>query len=101
MSIDLDAGQGLRVEKLDSGKTKQSEIKLEEVSRVLIACQAVGHSCKLVLESQAGKPFEVNSAYDFDVESMKEIGKKLGGLLNKSVSVRWSEGSKIDSEEDI
>lgn len=101
VTIDLNAGQGLRVEKLESGKTKQSEIKLEEVSRILIACQAVGHSCKLVLELQGSEPFEVNSAYDFDVEAMKEIGKKLGGLLNKPVSVRWSEGSKIDSEEEI
>lgn len=101
ITIDLDTQRAVRIEKLNSGEIKQSELNIKDVVRILIDCQAVGHSCRLMLESQASEPFEVNSAYDFDIEAMKEIGKKIGGLLNKPVSVRWFEGSKIDSEEEI
>ena len=101
ITIDLDSQRALRIEKLKSGKAIQSEIKLNDVSRVLIDCQAIGHSCKLALESQSNAPFEVNSAYDFEMESVKEIGKKLGRLLNKPVVLKWSEGSKVESEEEV
>ena len=82
VTVDINTGQALRIEKLDSGITRQSEIKLNEVSRLLIDCQGLGHSCTLFLESHGNTPFEVNSASDFEVEQIKEIGKKLGGLLD-------------------
>jgi len=101
VTIDLDAQQAIRIDTSKSGNTSQTAIKLNEVSRILIDCQAAGHLCKLLLESQNNPSFEVNSAYDFEMEPLKEFGKKLGGLINKPVILRWAEGSKVESEDEI
>jgi len=101
VTIDMDTQQGRRVEKLSSGTERVSEVNLNDVVRILIECQAVGHSCKLLLELKNEQLFEVNSAVDFELGDIKEMGRKLGGLLNKPVILKWLEGSKVDSEEEI
>lgn len=101
ITIDVDSQRAHRTDKLKSGKELQSEIRLNDVSRVLIDCQVPFHFCKLVFESQSNAPFEVNSAYDFELDAIKEIGKRLGELLNKPVVLKWSEGSKVESEKEI
>ncbi len=101
VTVDLDAQHAIRIEKSKSGTTSQTAIKLTEVSRILIECQAAGHLCKLLLQSENDPSFEVNSAYDFEMEPVKELGKKLGRLINKPVILRWAEGSKVESEEEI
>ena len=101
VTVDLLSQRALRIEKPRSGKVRQTEINLGEVNRILIDCQEVGHLCKLVLESQNHPPFEVNSAYDFDLGLLKDLGKKIGGLLNKPVILKLREGGKVESEEEI
>lgn len=101
VTIDLDSQRAVRVEKSESGEVSQAEIKLNEVSRVLIHCEEAGHSCKLILDLQNNTPFEVNSAYDFELNLIKELGKKLGGFLNRPIILKWTEGGKVTSEEEI
>jgi hypothetical protein len=101
VTVDLLSQRAMRIEKPRFGKVRKTVINLSEVSRVLIECQAVGHLCKLLLESQNNPPFEVNSAYDFEMEPLKDLGKKIGGLLNKPVILKLAEGSKVESEEEI
>ena len=100
-TIDLDSQRAFRIEKSKLGEVEQPEMKLNEVRRVLIHCEELGHSCKLFLESMNSTRFEVNSAYDFEMNSLKDFGKKLGGLLNKPVILKWTEGGKVVSEEEI
>ena len=101
ITIDLDSQQALRVSRLKSANEEHSAMRLNDISRILIDIQTAGHSCKLVFDSQSNKPFEVNSAADFEAQSIKEMGKKLGGLLNKPVVLKISEGSKVESEQEI
>jgi len=99
VTVDLLSQRALRVEKPKFGRVRQTEINLSEVSRVLVDCQEVGHLCKLLLESENRPPFELNSAYDFEMEPLKELGKKLGRLINKPVIFRWAEGGTVEAEE--
>lgn len=101
VTVDFLSQRASRMEKPKSGKVRQREINLNEVSRVLIDCQEVGHLCKLILESQNNPPFEVNSAYDFEMDPLKDLGKKIGGHLNKPVVLKLAEGSRVESEEEI
>ncbi|HSL42099.1 MAG TPA: hypothetical protein VK897_01630 [Anaerolineales bacterium] len=101
VTVDLLSQRALRIEKPKSGKVRKTEINLSEVSRVLIDCQEVGHLCKLVLESPNHPPFEVNSAYDFEMDPLKDLSKKIGGFLDKPVILKLAEGSKVESEEEI
>ena len=99
--IDLNSQQVIRTEKLTNGKVRQSEIKLDEVNRVLIHCEEVGHSCVMFLDSKIQKPFEVNSSTPFELNQLQESGKRLGMLLNKPVILKWTESGKVISEEEI
>jgi hypothetical protein len=101
IAIDLVSRRAIRIDKLKSGTEEHSQIKLNDISRVLIDVQEHGHSCKLVFESQSNEPFEVNSSADFEAEPIKEIGQKLGRLLNKPVVLKVSEGNKVESEEEV
>lgn len=101
IAIDLNSRRAIRIEKLKSGKEEHSQIKLNDISRILIDVQEHGHSCRLVFESQSHEPFEVNSSSAVDAQLMTEFGKKLGGLLNKPVVFKISEGSKVESEEEV
>ena len=101
VTIDLDTQRALRIEKLNSGKTRQNEIKLEQVTQVLIHGNDAIHTLEVTLESQNGPSFDVNSDVFFDSNPMIELGKKLGAFLKKPVVFRISEGEKLISEETV
>jgi hypothetical protein len=101
VSIDLDSQQAVRAEKLNSGKIKQYDLKLEQVTRVLIHGDDLGHSLTVTLESKNNPSFNVNSDVFFDSKPMIELGKKLGDLINKRVVFKITDAGKPVSEETI
>lgn len=101
VTIDLDSQRAVRVEKLNSGKTIQNELKLEQVNQVLIHGEDTGHRLKLTLESQSNPPFEVSSDVFFDPKPMIELGKKLGAFIKKPVVFKITDTGKPVSEETV
>ena len=101
VSIDLDAQQAVRIEKLNSGKIKQYDLKLEQVTRILIHGDDAGHRLTVTLESQSNPPLKVNSDVFFDSNPMIELGKKLGALIQKPVVFKITDSGKPVSEETI
>ena len=101
VNIDLQSQHAVRDEKLRSGKVNHYDLDLNEVSRILIHGEELGHSLKVLLDSQSGPQFEVNSDVFFDVEPMKEFGNKLGNLLKKPVVLKMTDQGNILSEEII
>ncbi len=101
VSIDLDSHQAVRVEKLHSGKIKQVDLNLEQVTRVLIHGDDLGHRLTITLESRDNPPFNVNSDVFFDSRPMIELGKKLGVLIRKPVVFKITDAGKTVSEEII
>jgi hypothetical protein len=101
VTIDSDAQRVVRVERLNSGGTRQYELKLEQVSRILIHGEEAGHSLTLTLESQHNPSIEVNSDVFFNPEAMIMLGKKLGELIKKPVVFKTTEAGKFISEEII
>ena len=101
VSIDLDSQRAVRVEKLNSGKIKQYDLKLEQVTHVLIHGDDLGHRLTVTLESQNNPPFNVNSDVFYDSNPMIEIGKKLGTLIKKPVVFKITDAGKPVSEETI
>lgn len=101
VTIDLDSQRVVRVEKLNSGKTTQNELKLEQVTRVLIHGDDAGHRLKLTLESKSDPPFEVNSDVFFDSEPMMELGRKLGAFIKKPVVFKITDAGEPVSEETL
>jgi hypothetical protein len=101
VSIDLDTQQATRIEKLNSGETKQYELRFEQISQILIHGQEAGHQLTVTLESPNNPPLKVNSDVFFDTRPMIELGKKLGNLIRKPVIFKTTEGSQLVSEETI
>lgn len=101
VSIDLDSQQAVRVEKLNSGKIKQYDLKFEQVTQVLIHGDDLGHRLTVTLESQDNPSFNINSDVFFDSEPMIELGKKLGNLIKKPVVFKVTDAGKPVSEETI
>jgi hypothetical protein len=101
VSIDLDSQQAVRVEKSNSGKIRQFDLNLEEVTRVLIHGDDAGHRLTVTLESQSSPPFNVNSDVFFDSNPMIELGKKLGVLIKKPVVFKVTDSGNPVSEEII
>jgi len=100
-TIDLDSQHAVRVEKLKSGKVNHYDLDLNQVRRILIHCEELGHSCRVLLDSPGSPGFEVNSDVFFDVEPMKAFGKKLGSILKKPVVLKMTDGGNLISEETI
>ena len=101
ITIDLDSQRIVRVEKLNSGETRQYELKLEQISRILIHGEEAGHSLKVILESHSNPAFEINSDVFFNTEPMIQLGKKLGDLIRRPVIFKVTEAGKPVSEETI
>lgn len=101
VSIDLDSQQAVRVEKLNSGETKQYELKFEQITQILIHGEEAGHRLTVTLESLNNPPLEVNSDVFFVPEQMFKFGKKLGSLIKKPVMFKVTETGKPISEESI
>jgi hypothetical protein len=101
VTIDLDSQQAVRVEKSISGKTKQNELKLEQVTQVLIHGDDFGHRLAVTLESQNNPSFNINSDVFFDSKPIIELGKKLGDLIKKPVVFKITDAGKPVSEETI
>jgi len=99
--IDLDAQQAIRIEKLNSGNIKQYDLKLEQVTQVLIHGEDAGHRLTVTLESQDNPSFNVNSDVFFDSRPMIELGKKLGVLIKKPVVFKITDSGNPVSEEII
>jgi len=101
VTFDLDSQQAIRVEKSNSGKIKQNEIKLEQVTQVLIHGDDLGHRLTVTLESQNNPPFNVNFDVFFDSRPMIELGKKLGEFIKKPVVFKVTDAGNPVSEETI
>jgi hypothetical protein len=101
VSVDLASQQAVRVEKLNSGKIRQYDLKLEEVTQVLINGDDQGHRLTVTLESQKNASFNINSDVFFDSKPMIELGKKLGDLIKKPVVFKVTDSGKPVSEETI
>jgi hypothetical protein len=101
VTIDLESQRALRVEKLHSGKTTQTELTLEQVTQVLIHGNDAVHTLKVTLESQTGPSFHVNSDVFFDSNPMLEFGKKLGAFIKKPVVFKVTEAGELISEEAV
>jgi hypothetical protein len=101
VTIDLESQRALRVEKLHSGKTTQTELNLEQVTQVLIHGNDAVHTLKVTLESQTGPSFHVNSDVFFDSQPMLELGKKLGAFIKKPVVFKVTEAGELISEEAV
>jgi hypothetical protein len=101
VTIDLDSQRAIRVEKLKSGKTTQNEQNLELVTHVLIHGDDAVHTLRVILESQNGPSFQVNSDVFFDSQPMIELGKKLGAFLKKPVVFKIMEAGKPISVETV
>src|SRR5574341_5062 len=56
VSFDLHSRMATRIEKLVSGKAKRNELKLGQISRVLLHSEEVGHHTRLLLETQNHPP---------------------------------------------
>jgi hypothetical protein len=101
VTFDLDSQQATRVEKSNSGKIKQTEIKLEQVTKVLLHGDDLGHRLTVTLESQNNQPFNVNFDVFFDSKPMIELGKKIGEFIKKPVVFKITDAGKPVSEETI
>lgn len=101
VTIDLDSQRAVRVEKLKSGKTTRNELKLEQVTQVLVCGDDAGHRLTVTLESQNDPSFNLNSDVYFDSKPMIELGKKLGAFIKKPVVFKITEAGKPVSEETV
>ena len=101
LTIDLNSQRATRFEKFLFGKEKHEELKLQQVNRVLIHYEEVGHHCKLILESQSNTPFIVTYDFGGGAEILKALGKKIGELLKKPVVFKVTDSGNPISEETI
>ena len=99
--IDLMSGRATRIEKSVIGRKKKQELELGRVSRILINAEEVGHHYRVILESQSKPHLEVNFAIDSEAESFRELGKKIGSLLNKPVVFKHTDSGNLISEETL
>ena len=88
VNIDLQSHRAVRIEKLRSGQLHYYELKLDEVSRVLVCREELGQSCRVLLDSKDGTHLEVNSGEFAAVESMNLFANRLGKLLRKPVVLK-------------
>lgn len=101
VSIDLDSQRALRVEKSNSGKTTQKELRLEQVTQILIHGDDAVHTLKVTLETQNGPSFSINSDVFYDSQPMLELARKLGAFIKKPVVFKITEGGELISEETV
>ena len=101
VTVDLDAQRASRKEKLQSGRIKQAELDLGQISRVLINMEEHGHHHRLYLESHDKDAFQVSIAFatgPYSSEELIEHGKKIGRLLSKPVVLKHTDIGHLISE---
>ena len=99
VNIDLRSHRAVRIEKLRSGQFHYYELKLEDVSRVLVCREELGQSCRVLLDSKDGTHLEVNSGEFVAMESMNLFADRLGELLKKPVVLKkdnWSNARSVE-----
>ena len=104
VNIDLHSYRAVRIEKLRSGHLHYYELKLEDVSRILVCQEEPGQSCRVLLDTKTGSHLEVNSDEIVgmeSVESMKLFAGRLGELLKKPVVLKGANWSNTRSVEPI
>ena len=119
VTIDLHSKNATRVEKLVSGQEKKNEIALDQVNRILLHSEEIGHSTKLLLDSQNHPPLEIANSYDLlmleqgkyiyhpppadmsEIKSLDALGKRIGDFLTKPVVGKLTEQGNLISEEVI
>lgn len=101
VSMDADQQRSTRVERLNSGKVNQLELKFAEVTHVLVHGENLGHRLIVSLESADKPSLEVNADVFFNSQPMEEFGKKLGRLVQKPVVFKITDAGKLLSEETI
>lgn len=117
VTFDLHSRTVTRIEKLVSGKVKKNELKLDQVNRVLMHSEEVGHHTRLLLESQNHPPLEIATNYDLltldqgkyiyeppteaasVIKSLDVLAKKIGELLQKPVVGKLTDQGNLISEE--
>jgi hypothetical protein len=104
VNIDLHSYRAVRIEKLRSGQLHYYELKLEDVSRILVCQEEPGQSCRVLLDTKNGSHLEVNSDEIVgmeSVESMKLFASRLAELLKKPVVLKGANWSNTRSVEPI
>jgi hypothetical protein len=117
ITFDLHSRIVTRIERLVSGKVKKNELKLDQVNRVLMHSEEVGHHTRLLLESQNHPLLEIATNYDLltldqgkyiyepssedasVIKSLDVLGKKIGGLVQKPVVGKLTDQGNLISEE--
>jgi hypothetical protein len=100
--VDLNSQHAVRTEKFRFNRIKQQKLDLEQVSRVLVHCEDVGKHCRLLLESSSAAPLEISIIYAGGcVESLKELGNKIGRLVKRPVAYKITDQGHLISEETI
>jgi hypothetical protein len=101
--IDMAARRAIRTDEFVFGRKQQMELSFEQVSRINIHCEEVGHSCALQLESPSMTPFIVNIFFptDADRSPLTKFSKKLGRLLRKPVVLKNTDSGDLISEKII
>jgi hypothetical protein len=101
ITIDTVSQKAIRAEKSKAGKVRQTNINLNEVSRVLIHNEVRNQSCLLVLELQDNKYFEIDTVATSESNLLLGSGKQLGELLNKPVILKTTEFGNVLSEQEF
>ena len=95
LTIDLDSRLATRVQKLQSGSIKQSELDLNRVRQVLVNMEEVGHHYRLSLESQHGDFFQVSISFadgsSYSSDELTKHGRKIGRHLNVPVVLKHTD----------
>jgi hypothetical protein len=91
ITIDLNSRRAIRIVRWRSGKTKQTELKLDHVTQVLIHGNNAIHTLTVSLRSQTGPSLQVNSDVFYDSEPLLEFGKRLGTFITKPVVLKITE----------
>jgi len=100
VTIDINSRRAIRTEKLFFIRTKKVELDLNQVNRVLIHCEELGHHCRMLLESINSNSLELDNYLptpDKQEESFI-LSKKIGSLLRKPVAIKVTDLGNLISE---
>ena len=73
-------------------------MRIEQVTRVLVHADDLGHSITVALETQDGPPFNVSSDVFLDPGPMIDLGRKIGALIAKPVVFLTTDADMLVSE---
>jgi hypothetical protein len=102
--VDFEAQRATCIKVSRSGETEQTSLDLEDVSRVRIQMEEMGHHFRLYLDTPSSESFEVSIAFinsSYSPDNLVAHAKKIGKLLNKPVVHQHTDLGNLISEETI